>query len=162
MNKDLYSSAQGEIQFPKRLRDHMKRSHERVIDAIDDLDKSIEGYKRNQELQDKEFIDYKQLKRIKNFFDNFKGSHKHPSFVLNGGFEMKNWVNNELRRMREFGKMTKKVKMDTGMQNAFLAPHSKNDFTNLHPSDEHSRPIDKYNQQVTESLRRIKEIISKI
>jgi len=162
VNKDLYSSAQGQIEFPNKMRDHMKASYERTVNSIDDLDKSIEGYKRNQELQNQEYIDYKQLKRIKNFFDNFKGSHKHPSFVLNGGVEMKNWVNNELRRMREFGKMTKKTKMDTGMQNAFLSPHEKKDFTNVRPSQEHSKTVDKYNQQVTESLRRIKEIISKI
>ena len=32
-------------------------------------DENVEGFKRNQELQDKKFIEYKQLKRIKNFFD---------------------------------------------------------------------------------------------
>lgn len=162
MNKDLYNSSQGEVEFPERLQKHLKKNLRRVIDSVDDLDKHIEGYQRNKELQKKEFIDYKQLKRIKNFFDNFKKSHKHPSFILNGGFEMKNWVNNELRRMREFGHMTKRNKMDTGMQNAFIDSHEKNDFTNVRPSQEHSKTIDKYNLEVTESLKRINELISKI
>ena len=37
----------------------------------------------------KNYISYKQMKRIKNFFDNFKGNQKEPSFILNGGVEMK-------------------------------------------------------------------------
>lgn len=123
---------------------------------------SIEGFKRNQELQNSKFIGYKQLKRIKNFFDNFTGKHTDPSFILNGGVEMKNWVNNELRRMREFGHMNKRNKMDTGMENQFIKPHEKKDFTNVRPSKEHTRTVDKYNASVTESLRRINEIMSKI
>lgn len=162
MNKDLYNTSKGEIEFPKKMRELMEKNFHRVTDAIDDLDKHIEGYLRNQELQKSEYIDYRKLKRIKNFFDNYKGSHKHPSFILNGGFEMKNWVNNELRRMREFGKMTNRNKMDTGMQNSFISPHEKKDFTNVRPSQEHSKTVDKYNAAVTESLKRINEIISKI
>jgi hypothetical protein len=125
-------------------------------------DKNTEGYKRNQELQNKNFITYKQLKRIKNFFDNFKGNQNEPEFILNGGVEIKNWVNNELRRMREYIKTTKTNKMNVGMMNQFLDPHEKKDFTNVRPSQEHSKTVDKYNAAVTESLKRINEIISKI
>ncbi len=125
-------------------------------------DKNTEGYKRNQELQNKNFITYKQLKRIKNFFDNFKGNQNEPEFILNGGVEIKNWVNNELRRMREYIKTTKTNKMNAGMMNQFLDPHEKKDFTNVRPSQEHSKTVDKYNAAVTESLKRINEIISKI
>jgi hypothetical protein len=125
-------------------------------------DKNTEGYKRNQELQNKNFISYKQLKRIKNFFDNFKGNQNEHEFILNGGVEMKNWVNNELRRMREYLKTTKTNKMNAGMMNQFIDPHQKKDFTNVRPSQEHSKTVDKYNAAVTESLKRINEIISKI
>ena len=125
-------------------------------------DENVEGFKRNQELQDANFIGYKQLKRIKNFFDNFKGKHTDAPFILNGGFEMKNWVNDELRKMREFGHLSKRNKMDAGMQNQFIKPHQKNDFNNVRPSQEHSRTVDKYNAAVTESLRRINEIMSKL
>ena len=48
------------------------------------------------------------------------------------------------------------------MQNQFIDTHQKKDFTNVRTSQEHSRTVDKYNQSVTESLRRINEIISKI
>lgn len=129
---------------------------------VKNADKRTEGYARNQELQDQKFITYKQLKRIKNFFDNFKGNQKEPSFILNGGVEIKNWVNDELRKMRDYLKNTKTNKMNAGMMNQFLDPHEKKDFTNVRPSQEHSKTIDKYNSAVTESLKRINELISKI
>ena len=155
MNKQLYDK---EIEFPKELKLHMKKS----LSQLKDVDENEEGFKRNKELQDKNTISYKQLKRIKNFFDNFKGSHKDKSFILNGGVPMKNWVNNELRKMRENPKMTKRNKMDTGMQNQFIKPHEKKDFTNVRPSQKHSSTMQKYDAAVTESLKRINELISKL
>lgn len=125
-------------------------------------DENTEGFNRNQELQDKNFIEYKQLKRIKNFFDNFKGNHNEPSFVLNGGVEMKNWVNNELRKMRDYTKMTKKNKMDAGMMNQFIKPHEKKNFNNVRQSQQHTSTMGRYNEAVTENLRRINEIMSKL
>jgi len=158
VNKDLYNSAKGEVEIPKTIQDHLKKSFQMVNNA----DENTEGFNRNKEIQGKNFIDYKQLKRIKNFFDNFKGNQQDPSFILNGGFEMKNWVNNELRKMRDYTKLTKRNKMDAGMMNQFIKPHEKKDFTNVRPSQEHSRTVDKYNAAVTESLRRINEIMKQL
>ena len=158
MNNDLYNSAKGEIEFPKDKQEHMKICFQRVKGA----DENTEGFNRNKELQNQNFIEYKQLKRIKNFFDNFDGNHTDAPFILNGGVEIKNWVNNELRKMREYGKMTKTNKMNAGMQNQFLKPHEKKNFTNVRPSQEHTKTVDRYNAAVTESLKRINEIISKI
>lgn len=155
MNKNLYDK---EIEFPSHLQKHIKICFAKVKNA----DENVEGFKRNKELQNKNFISYKQLKRIKNFFDNFKGNQNDVSFILNGGVEMKNWVNNELRRMRENLKTTKTNKMNTGMMNQFIDSHEKKDFTNVRPSQEHSKTVDKYNASVTESLKRINELISKI
>jgi len=136
----------------------MKKCFHRVKNA----NNNTEGYNRNKELQNQKFITYKQLKRIKNFFDNFKGNQNEPSFVLNGGVEIKNWVNDELRKMRDYLKNTKTNKMNAGMMNQFIDPHEKKDFTNVRPSQEHSKTIDKYNASVTESLMRINELISKL
>lgn len=155
MNKSLYDSI---VEFPKDKQRHMKKCFAMVKGA----DENSEGYKRNKELQTKNYITYKQLKRIKNFFDNFKGNQREPSFILNGGIEMKNWVNDQLRQMREGLKITKRNKMDTGMQNQFIKPHEKKDFTNVRPSQEHKSTMQKYNSAVTESLKRINEIMKKI
>lgn len=125
-------------------------------------DENTEGFNRNKELQNKNFIEYKQLKRIKNFFDNFIGNHKESSFILNGGVEMKNWVNNELRKMRDYTKMTKTNKMDAGMMNQFIKPHEKKDFTNVRPSQQHDNTFNKHDAAVTESLKRINEIMKQL
>lgn len=155
MNSSIYDK---EIEIPENYREHLKACFQKIQNP----DKNGEGYKRNQELQNQKFIGYPQLKRIKNFFDTYKGKQDDPEFILNGGFEMKNWVSDELRKMREYGHLTNKNKMDAGMQNQFIKPHEKKDFTNVRPSQEHSKTVDVYNASVTESLRRINEIISKI
>ena len=129
---------------------------------VKNADENTEGYNRNKELQSQKFINYKQLKRIKNFFDNFKGNHKEPSFILNGGVEIKNWVNDELRKMREFGDLTKRNKMDTGMQNSYIDSHEKKDFTNVRKSQEHSKTVERYDEAVTNTLKRINEIMLKL
>jgi hypothetical protein len=90
VNSKIYDE---KVIFPDDKREHMRVCALKVKDA----DKTTEGYKRNQELQGKKTITYKQLKRIKNFFDNYKGKQTTPEFILNGGIEMKTWVNNELR-----------------------------------------------------------------
>jgi hypothetical protein len=155
VNKNLYDK---EIEFPEHLRKHLKICFYKVKD----FNENDEGYKRNKELQNKNYITYKQLKRIKNFFDNFKGSDKEPSFVLNGGFPMKNWVNYELDFMRRNPEAVKKNKMETGMQNQFIKPHEKKDFTNVRPSQKHLSTREKYDVAVTESLKKINDLISKI
>jgi hypothetical protein len=158
VNKDLYNNPKGEIEFPKDKQEHMKKCFYMVKGA----NENVEGFKRNQELQTKNYIDYKQLKRIKNFFDNFKGNHNEPSFVLNGGVIMKNWVNDVLRKMRQGLDLTKRNKADTGMQNQYLKPHEKKDFTNVRASQKHASTLQKYDSAVTESLKRINELISKL
>ena len=158
MNKDLYNSSKGEIEFPKEKKEHMKKCFHMVKGA----DENTEGFNRNKELQNQNFIEYKQLKRIKNFFDNFIGNQNEPSFILNGGVVMKNWVNDELRKMREFGDLTKRNKKDTGMQNAYIKPHKKKDFTNVRKSQEHSKTVERYDEAVTNTLKRINEIMLKL
>jgi hypothetical protein len=158
VNKDLYNNPKGEVEFPKDKQEHMRACFHMVKGA----NENVEGFKRNQELQEKNYIDYKQLKRIKNFFDNFKGNHKHPSFILNGGVEMKNWVNDVLRKMRQGLDLSKRNKADTGMMNQYIKPHEKKDFTNVRASQKHASTLQKYDSAVTESLKRINELISKL
>ena len=64
--------------------------------------------------------------------------------------------------MREYIKNTKTNKMDAGMMNQFIDSHEKKNFTNVRPSQEHTRTVDKYNAAVTESLKRINEIMLKL
>lgn len=56
-------------------------------------DKSVEGYKRLCNLLSMENgIKYNEMKRLKNFFDNYNGSEDSVEFILNGGEPMKLWI----------------------------------------------------------------------
>jgi hypothetical protein len=48
------------------------------------------------------------------------------------------------------------------MQNAFIKPHEKKDFTNVRKSQEHSKTVERYDEAVMESLKRINEIMIKL
>lgn len=151
MNKELYDKR---IKIPDEIREHMRNSFSSVSSESKD-----EGHKRNKELQDSDEISYQQLKRIKNYFDNFNGDVQEKSYILNGGDYMKNWVNDTLRFLRDDIYNTKKNKQEVGMQNQFIEPHQKNDMSSLNrPSKSHN----KINNELKEDLKRINDLMKKI
>ena len=162
MNSNLYNTTIGEVLIPKEIKQHLKNSFAQARGA----DQNTEGYRRNQELQGQEKITYKQLKRIKNFFDNFKGQQNELPFLLNGGILMKNWVNNTLNQMRNNTQNNQKYTQpeDPTMNSNEL----KTDVRDLgRPSQEHKKtsqkhPTATYEHTVVESLKRINQLISKI
>lgn len=89
-------------------------------------DKTIEGYKRlNNLISMKNGITYSEMKRLKNFFDNYQGTNKSMEYILNGGEPMKLWVNNTLYTATKAVRDFKQAKSDAGMSNAFRKPHEK-------------------------------------
>lgn len=88
-------------------------------------DKTIEGYKRLNNILDMDNISYNEMKRIKNFFDNYKGTDKSFEYILNGGDAMKIWVNNTLNTATKAVHDFKQAKKDAGISNAFIKSHSK-------------------------------------
>ena len=151
MNKDLYDK---KVKIPDEIREHMRNSFSSVSSESKD-----EGHKRNKELQGSNEISYQQLKRIKNYFDNFNGDVQEKSYILNGGDYMKNWVNDTLRFLRDDIYNTKKNKQEAGMQNQFIEPHQKNDMSSLNrPSKSHN----KINNELKEDLKRINDLMKKI
>lgn len=90
-------------------------------------DKSVDGYKRlNNILSMENGISYNEMKRIKNFFDNYGGSNKSTEFILNGGEPMKLWVTNTLNTATKAIHDFKQAKKDAGISNAFIKSHEKN------------------------------------
>ncbi len=87
--------------------------------------KPTEGYKRAKGILENNNIEYKQMKRIKNWFDKFEGDHNDMEYRLNGGKTMDNWVNGTLNKETQAIKGPKKIKMETGMSNQFLKQHEK-------------------------------------
>lgn len=88
-------------------------------------DKTIDGYKRLNNILDMDGISYLEMKRIKNFFDNYNGSDKSTEFILNGGEPMKLWVNNTLYTATKAVHDYKQAKKDAGIKNAFIKHHEK-------------------------------------
>jgi hypothetical protein len=159
VNKDLYNK---KIKFPEEMKEHMKSS----FSSVQGADQNTEGFNRNQELQGQSTITYQQLKRIKNFFDNFKGKPNELPFILNGGVIMKNWVNNTLTSMRN---NTQTNQQNTAPEDPTITSNDlKTNVKDLaRPSKEHKKtsqrhPTATYEQTVVESLKRINELISKI
>jgi mutator protein MutT len=75
-------------------------------------------------------ISYSYAKKVKNFFKE-NTDEKNRDFIINGGHEMKNFVNKVLDDSRSSIKRSKTIKMNTGMQNQFIKPHEKD---NLRPT----------------------------
>jgi hypothetical protein len=155
MNKDLYGHS---VPLPEDVIGYLDQCHSSAIGADD----STEGYRRNKELRDKKEVSYQQLKRMKNWFDEFDGHDNDLPFILNGGHYMKNWVGDTLTSMRGGNHLSKKIK-SVAMDNQFIAPHEKNNLINQNrPSKSHQSNVDRYDSAVTESLKRINDLIKKI
>ena len=88
-------------------------------------DKTVDGYKRLNNILSMDSISYQEMKRIKNFFDNYGGTDESAEFILNGGEPMKNWVNNTLNMATTAVRDFKQAKKDAGISNAFKKPHNK-------------------------------------
>lgn len=153
MNKDLYNK---KVKVPNEIREHMRNSFNSVSSESND-----EGHKRNKELQSTEQMTYQQLKRIKNFFDTFKGDVQEKSYILNGGDYMKNWVNETLRYLRDDNHNSKKIASDTGMSNEFNDGKKQDDISAMNrPSKSHQKTNNDI--KITETLKRINELMKKI
>jgi hypothetical protein len=147
MNKNLY----GHIIFlPDSLVKHLDVCFKSV-----NGDNNVEGYNRNQTLRQSKQITYQNLKRVKNWFDNYSGKKEDAPFILNGGDRMLNWVNHALQQMRGSVDGGKKTKSDTGMMNQYLGSHEKNSF-NL--NDKHTTTVD--NLKVENEIKRINNLIN--
>ena len=115
---------------------------------------NVEGFNRNKELREKKVATYQQIKRIKNWFDQFTGKKEDAPFILNGGDRMKSWCDEVLRVWRDNDSSSKEHKSDAGMQNQYLDSHEKNSF-NL--NDKHTTTVD--NLKVENEIKRINKLI---
>jgi|688.fasta_scaffold02271_5 hypothetical protein len=155
MNKDLYGNT---VQLPEDVVEYLQQ----CFDSANTDDSTIEGFKRNQELRDSRETTYQQLKRMKNWFDNFNGLENDLPFILNGGHYVKNWVNDTLGGMRNNVYMGKKSKSEV-LPNQFIQTHTKDNLNTMNrQSKSHSSTTGNINKDITESLKRINELIKKI
>ncbi len=151
MNSKLYGN---KVELPEEVVTYLSQ----CFDAAKGANDSTEGFKRNKELRDSREVTYQQLKRMKHFFDNFNGKDNELPYILNGGHYVKNWVNNTLGTMRDNTKSNNELRPRDPED-----PNTNIDVRNLNrPSQSHKTTLGQYDLQVTESLRRIKDLINKI
>ena len=155
MNSELYGKT---YTVPQDVVEYLEQCRE----AVGEVDETTEGFKRNKDLREKKTITYQQLKRMKNWFDNFDGHQDEPSHILNGGHYVKNWVNSTLKGDRDSINTSKQSKSEV-LPNQYINPHEKNGVKDMNrPSQSHSSSINKFDASITESLKRINVLIQKI
>ena len=99
---------------------------------------------------------------IKNFFDNHTGTPQDAPFILNGENKMRDFVNSTLSGARQSLDTSKQIRQDTGMEKEFIAIPNANINQNISQYDDNKSSIEKYDLQVTESLKRINNLMKKI
>ena len=127
----LFESGDGNSELKGKRFPLGKNIYAHLKETLDNYkgDKSIEGYKRLVNIinmNDNEGgILYNEMKRIKNFFDNYNGSRDSVNYILNGGEPMENWVRNTLNTAIETVKGFKQAKAMGGLNNSFRKEHTK-------------------------------------
>jgi len=155
MNSQLYDK---KWNFSEDMRNHMKICFAKVKNA----DQNTEGYNRNLRLQNTQQLSYPELKRIKNFFDTYKGRNVDAPFILNGENKMKDFVNTCLSSSRRSIQSSEKIKRDTGMDNEYIQVPTVDINLNIAKTTPKKTNIQQYDLKVTENLKRINEILNKI
>lgn len=103
----------------------VKKHLEKTLKAYDG-EKTVDGYKRINNLINSTHITYQELKRIKNFFDTFSGDKAVDiTYTLNGGDTMRMWVETVLNKERDKVNQLKHAKSRMGISNAFKRTHTK-------------------------------------
>ncbi|MBP5457492.1 MAG: hypothetical protein J6Y37_13450 [Paludibacteraceae bacterium] len=108
------------FKLPDGIRKHLIRTLETY-----NGDKTVDGYKRLNNILGMGSIAYNEMKRIKNFFDGYNGDGKTIDYILNGGEPMRTWVDNTLNTATATIRDFKQAKKDAGFKNAFISPHEK-------------------------------------
>ena len=107
------------------------------------------GYKRAKGIVEDKRISYQQMKRIKNYFDNYDYQNNNkdtdPEYILNGGDVMKIWVDKTLGNSRDNIHDYKKTRMNAGAENMFKKTHTK-DRDNAKPTNVNLPKIHKGSQ----------------
>jgi len=155
MNSDLYGKT---FILPEEVVNYLQQ----CFDAAKGASQSNQGYRRNIELRNSKEVTYQQLKRMKNWFDGFDGDRDDLEYILNGGDYVKNWVNNTLESKRNDVDLGKEIK-SVVLPNQYIDTHEKNDLTSMNrPSEKHKSAVNKYDTAISENLKRINDLISKI
>lgn len=156
MNNTLYGN---KVSLPFDILGVLKSAYEKHKGSSNN---NQEGLTRNKSLINNKTATYQQLGRIKNWFDTYSGSKDSKEYELNGGDKMKKWVNDTLERMRSGDKTSKEFRKEY-LPDKDKAKDFKTDISNDNrPSQSHNTGLGKYGIDLSEDIKRINDIISKI
>jgi hypothetical protein len=110
--------------IPDGVMKHLKKVLKTYEDK--DGDKENKGYDHLKWLTEQEKVSTEELKRTKNFFDNYKGTTESDDYKLYGGKPMSDWVNAILKQAAKSVKDNKKANKDAGLSNTERKAHEKN------------------------------------
>ena len=117
MNKDLYGK---EYEIPSNILKNLNK---------------FKGEKTISNIINKKKISYSLLKRLKNRMENGELDNL-------GGNDFRNWVEQQLGEDRRSINTSKDVKRKSGIANAFIKPHSKDDL--VRPSKRHRKASERH------------------
>lgn len=156
MNNTLYGN---QVSLPFDIVGALKSAYKKHKNTSNN---NQEGLTRNKGLIDNKTATYQQLGRIKNWFDSYSGPKDSKEYELNGGDKMKEWVNNTLERMRSGDRNSKEFRKEY-LPNKDTTKDLKINLSNDNrPTQSHKTGLGKYGIDLTEDIKRINDIISKI
>jgi hypothetical protein len=117
VNKDLYGK---EYEIPSNILKNLNK---------------FKGEKTISNIINKKKISYSLLKRLKNRMENGELDNL-------GGNDFRNWVEQQLGEDRRSINTSKDVKRKSGIANAFIKPHSKDDL--VRPSKRHRKASERH------------------
>ena len=109
--------------IPDGVMKHLKKVLKDYEDK--DGDKNNKGYDHLKWLTEQDRVSTEEMKRMKHFFDNYKGTKESDDYKLYGGKEMSDWVNAILKQATKVSKENKKAKKDMGLSNTERKEHTK-------------------------------------
>jgi hypothetical protein len=154
MNSKLYGE---KIELPEEVIVYLGQCFDNVNQNSDE---STEGYKRNKELRDSGFITYQQLKRMKNWFDNYQGSKDDTSYILNGGEYLHNWVNQTLENMRNRVLNPQNIKKEYLPKDFIIKSDDLKNLTDT--NDGHKSNEEVFGLKIEQTIKRINQLIKTI
>ena len=140
-----------------------------VYDIPDNILNKLQSYSGNERV--KNLIDKKQISysNLKKFLHDMKNGEKDSL----GGEFFENWVSNTLSTNRDNSTTSKRAKMKSGQENAFINTHEKRDKNSIRPSERHRKSSERHSsstdnsflkleQRVIDELKIINEIMKKL
>lgn len=109
--------------IPKGVMKHLRK----VLSEYEkkDGDKNNKGYDHLKWIVGQDRVSTEELKRTKNFFDNYNGTKESDDYKLYGGKEMSDWINAVLNQATKSIESDKKANKDAGLGNTERKTHDK-------------------------------------